>query len=111
MPRAWIALLHGRVTASLAATTGVEVPADVVRYLLAGADAVMTTSALLRHGPQYAGVLLDGVSKWMVRKGFESVDQLRGLLAVPADADPATYERAGYVSAMRAANAGAYAPW
>jgi dihydroorotate dehydrogenase (fumarate) len=111
LPRTWIALLHGRVTASLAATTGVEVPADVVRYLLAGADVVMTTSALLRHGPQHAGVLLDGLASWMVRKGFESVDQLRGLLAVPGDADPATYERAGYVSAMRAANAGAYAPW
>ena len=53
-PRTWIALLRGGVRASLAATTGVEVPADVASYLLAGADVVMTTSALLRHGPQYA---------------------------------------------------------
>jgi dihydroorotate dehydrogenase (fumarate) len=111
LPRAWIALLRGRIRASLAATTGVEVPADVARYLLAGADVVMTTSALLRHGPQHARVLLDGLSSWMVRKGFGSVDELRGMLAVPADADAAEYERAGYVSAMRAANAGAYAPW
>ena len=47
----------------------------------------------------------------MARKGFGSVDELRGMLAVPADTDAAQYERAGYVSAMRAANAGAYAPW
>ena len=47
----WIALLRGRVKASLAATRGVESAAEVVKYLLAGADAVMTTSALLRHGP------------------------------------------------------------
>lgn len=111
LPRAWIALLRGRVRASLAATTGVEVPADVARYLLAGADVVMSASALLRHGPQHARTLLDGLSSWMVRKGFESVDELRGMLAVPADADAAEFERAGYVSAMRAANAGAYAPW
>ena len=111
LPRAWIALLRGRISASLAATTGVEVPADVARYLLAGADVVMTTSALLRHGPQHVGALLDGLSSWMARKGFESVDDLRGMLAVPADADAEDYERAGYVSAMRAANAGAYAPW
>ena len=50
MPRTWIALLHGRVQASIAATTGVEKATDVVSYLLAGADVVMTTSALLRHG-------------------------------------------------------------
>jgi dihydroorotate dehydrogenase (fumarate) len=111
LPRAWIALLRGRVGASLAATTGVEVPADLARYLLAGADVVMTTSALLRHGPEYARTLLDGLSAWMARKGFHTVEEFRGMLAVPADADQATFERAGYVSAMRAANAGAYTPW
>jgi dihydroorotate dehydrogenase (fumarate) len=111
LPRTWIALLRGKVSASLAATTGVEVPADVARYLLAGADVVMSTSALLRHGPQYATELLDGLSSWMTRKGFQSIDELRGMLSVPQDADQAAYERADYVSAMRAANAGAYAPW
>jgi dihydroorotate dehydrogenase (fumarate) len=109
--RTWIALLRGRVSASLAATTGVEVSADVARYLLAGADVVMTTSALLRHGPEYATELLDGLSAWMARKRFDSVDELRGKLAVLPAADQAAYERSGYVAAMRAANAGAYAPW
>jgi dihydroorotate dehydrogenase (fumarate) len=111
LARTWIALLRGRMDACLAATGGVEVPADLARYLLAGADVVMTTSALLRHGPGYAAELLDGLSGWMARKGFESVDEVRGLLAVPPEADAAAYERAGYVTAMRAANAGAYAPW
>jgi dihydroorotate dehydrogenase (fumarate) len=106
----WIALLRGRVTASLAATSGVEAPADLARYLLAGADVVMTTSALLRHGPMYAAELLDGLIRWMARKGFQSLDEVRGMLAVPAAADEVAYERAGYVTAMRAANAGAYTP-
>jgi dihydroorotate dehydrogenase (fumarate) len=70
LPRTWIALLRGRVRAALAATGGVEGPADVAKYLLAGADVVMTTSALLRRGPEYATVLLDGLSAWMARKGF-----------------------------------------
>ncbi|HEY2650452.1 MAG TPA: dihydroorotate dehydrogenase-like protein [Solirubrobacteraceae bacterium] len=109
--RTWIALLRGRVRASLAATSGVEVAADLARYLLAGADVVMTTSALLRHGPQYAAELLDGLTGWMGRKGFEDLAHVRGLLAVPPEADAAAYERAGYVTAMRAANAGAYEPW
>ena len=110
LPRAWIALLSGQVRASLAGSSGVAVPADVVRYLLAGADVVMTTSALLRHGPAYASELLDGLSSWMRRKGFVSVDDFRGMLAVPGDADRDALERAGYVRAMRAANMGAYVP-
>jgi dihydroorotate dehydrogenase (fumarate) len=107
----WIALLRGRARASLAATSGLEVSADLARYLLAGADVVMTTSALLRHGPKYAAELLGGLTSWMARKGFKSVDEVRGMLSVPAIADEAAYERAGYVTAMRAANAGAYNPW
>src|SRR5207342_387113 len=111
LPRTWIALLHGRVRASLAATTGVETAADVAKYLLAGADVVMTASALLRHGPEYATTLLDGLSEWMTRKGFAAVGELRGLLAVPADSDGSVYERAGYVGALREANSGFYGPW
>jgi len=110
LARTWIALLRGRVSASLAATSGVEAAADVARYLLAGADVVMTTSALLRHGPEYAAELLDGISSWMARKAFESVDDVRGLLSVPSGIEQAAHQRAGYVTAMRAANAGAYTP-
>jgi dihydroorotate dehydrogenase (fumarate) len=104
LPRAWIALLAGQVGASLAATTGVETAADVAKYLLAGADVVMTASALLRHGPAYAGVLLDELSDWMKLKGFGTVAEFRGMLSVPAGTDQAAYERAGYVTALEAAN-------
>jgi dihydroorotate dehydrogenase (fumarate) len=103
LPRAWIALLHGRVRASLAATTGVEDSDDVAKYLLAGADVVMTASALLRHGPEHAGVLLDGLTSWMSRKGFTGVQDLRGMLRVPPEEDQAGYERSGYVTAMHVA--------
>jgi dihydroorotate dehydrogenase (fumarate) len=111
LPRRWIALLHGRVRASLAATTGVEDPGDVASYLLAGADVVMTASALLRHGAEYAAVLLDGLSDWMARKGFTTIDQLRGLLSVPPSTDGAADQRLGYVRTMRAANRSEYGPW
>jgi dihydroorotate dehydrogenase (fumarate) len=110
LPRAWIALLTGRVRASIAASTGVEDAADVAAYLLAGADVVMTTSSLLRHGPEHAKVLLGGLTAWMAGKGFRSLDDLRGMLAVPADHEEAARERASYVSALRAADRGA-GPW
>jgi dihydroorotate dehydrogenase (fumarate) len=101
LPRSWIALLRGKVHCSLAATTGVETPADVAAYLLAGADVVMTTSALLRHGPGYASHLLDGLAGWMHRKGFATVTELRGLLS--AEAGLAVPGRTGYLSAIEQA--------
>lgn len=111
LARTWIALLHGRVRASLAGSTGVASADDVVRYLLAGADVVMTASALLRHGPAHAAALVDGLADWMRRKGFDDLATLRGMLAVPPEQDEAADERARYVAALHAANARSYAPW
>jgi dihydroorotate dehydrogenase (fumarate) len=105
LPRTWIAILAGHVAASLAATTGVEDGTDVARYLLAGADAVMTASALIRHGASHVSVLLDQLREWMVRKGFATVAEVKGRLAVPADADTSMYERAGYLAALEQARA------
>jgi dihydroorotate dehydrogenase (fumarate) len=103
LPRSWIARLRGLVGASLAASTGVESAADVAAYLLAGADVVMTTSSLLRHGPSHAAVLIDGLTEWLKRKGFSGVEDVRGLLAVPAGAHGSAFERAGYLTAIEEA--------
>jgi dihydroorotate dehydrogenase (fumarate) len=111
LPLTWITLLRGRIGASLAATTGVEGSTEVVKYLLAGADVVMTASALLRHGPGYAAVLLDGLRQWMGRKGYTAVEDFRGLLAVPFGADEAAHERQDYVSSLRRANSADFGPW
>jgi dihydroorotate dehydrogenase (fumarate) len=111
LARTWIALLRGRLRACLAGSTGVEGPEDVAKYLLAGADVVMTTSSLLRHGPAHATTLLDGLEAWMLRRGFADLGELRGKLAVPFGVDEASVERAGYVAAMQTANANIYGPW
>ena len=103
LPLTWIAILRGHVTASLAATTGVDQSADVASYLLAGADVVMTASALLRHGLGHVEVLLGGLEEWMERQGFASLEELRGRLAVPSGVDQSAYERAGYVAALERA--------
>jgi dihydroorotate dehydrogenase (fumarate) len=103
LPLTWIAILHGRLDVSLGASTGVATSADVARFLLAGADVVMSTSALLRHGPQYATVLLNGLDGWIHAKGWESVDDARGLLSLAREADAETLERAGYLGLLEAA--------
>lgn len=109
LPLSWIARLRGRVTASLAASTGVENPADVAAYLLAGADVVMTTSALLRHGPGHAAALLDGLASWMTREGFTGFGDVRGKLAASTGDEALAYGRAGYLRAIQDATR-AYLP-
>jgi dihydroorotate dehydrogenase (fumarate) len=103
LPLTWIAILRGRVRASLAASGGVDGPADVARHLLAGADVIMTTSALLRHGPGHAAVLLDGLQEWMRGRGFGSVGEARGLMSVSRERSGGRDERSGYVGVLEAA--------
>jgi dihydroorotate dehydrogenase (fumarate) len=102
LPRSWISRLRGRVTCSLAGSTGVETSSDVAAYLLAGADVVMSTSALLRHGPAYATDLLDGLVLWGERKGFATVTEFRGLLS-SASGHPVA-GRDGYLTAIEQAS-------
>jgi dihydroorotate dehydrogenase (fumarate) len=100
LPLRWMALLHGRVDASLAASTGVHEPDDVVKVLLAGADVAMTTSALLRHGPGYVGVLRDGLLDWLRVRGYASASEARGAVSQRSAADPEAYERAQYLQTL-----------
>jgi len=101
LPLLWIALLCGRVDASLAASTGVEDPEQVLKYLLAGADAVMTTAALLRHGPQHMKTLLTGMSSWLSARDIESLDEIRGLLSQHRFTNPNSFGRASYVKMLQ----------
>ena len=94
--------VDAHVEASLAASSGVDQPEDVVKYLLAGADVVCTTSALVRHGVEHATRLIDGLEAWLDGRQL-TLDQVRGMLAVPSNAPADAYERAGYVSALEKA--------
>jgi dihydroorotate dehydrogenase (fumarate) len=96
----WISLLAGHIDASLAATGGVDTSEQVVKYLLAGADVVMTASALLRHGAGHIGVLRRGLEEWMQDRGFASLTTLRGRLSAAAITDPEPLLRAQYVDML-----------
>jgi dihydroorotate dehydrogenase (fumarate) len=96
----WIALLYGRVKASLAATTGVHTSAEVIKYVMAGADAVMTTGALLRNGIGYLSTLHKDLREWMERKEYRSIEQMKGSMSQQNVADPTAFERANYIKIL-----------
>ena len=96
LPLRWIAILHGRVRASLASTTGVHTGADALKMLLAGADVVQMASALLHHGPEHIAVVLEEIQAWMDERGYASVDQLRGSMSQANIPNPVAFARANY---------------
>ena len=100
LPLRWIALLHGRINASLAATSGIHRASDVLKMLMAGADVTMLCSTLLRHGiPKISAIERDMVI-WMKEHDYKSVRQLKGSMSQKNCAEPAAFERAQYMKAL-----------
>lgn len=96
----WLAILHGRVSCDLAATTGIHESGDAVKALLAGATVTMMASALLRQGPRHLREVLRGIERWLGENGYESVEQARGSLSYGAVPDPGVFERTGYMKTL-----------
>ncbi len=96
LPLRWIAILRGRIEASIAATTGVHTSADALKMLLAGADVVMMASALLHDGPQHVAVILREIEVWMDEREYTSVSQLRGSMSQANIDNPVAFARANY---------------
>jgi len=97
LPLLWIGVLHGRINASLAASTGVDSPLELIKYLLTGADVVMTTSGMLKYGIGFLTTLLEGLQDWMEAKQYDSVTQLRGSMSQVNCLNPGAFERANYI--------------
>jgi len=100
LPLRWIAILYGKLRASLAATGGVHTHEDVLKLLMAGADVTMMCSALLKHGPQHITEVLHGMESWMVEHEYLSVQQMKGSMSQKSVADPSAFERANYMKAL-----------
>jgi dihydroorotate dehydrogenase (fumarate) len=100
LPLLWISLLYGRVSASLAATTGVHSPVEAIKYLMAGADVVMSTAALLQQGPPFFARLLAEMTTWMEQKGYTSISQMRGSMSQQSVMDSSAFVRSNYIKVL-----------
>jgi len=103
LPVRWIAILRPRLGpgVSLAATSGAQSGTDVLKGLMVGADVVMMTSALLRHGPEHIATVETELRAWMSEHEYESVDQLRGSATAATADDPDAFQRANYLATLR----------
>ena len=96
----WIAILHGRVKLSLAATGGVHFAEDAIKMLLCGADVTYLGSTLLANGPKHLTRIRDNTVKWLEKRGFESLDGMRGSLSQLNCDDPGAFARGHYIKML-----------
>lgn len=100
LPLLWIALLYGKVKLSLAATTGVQSAVEVIKYLLAGADVVMTASSLYKNGISYLNTMNKELQEWMYMMGFDTFSAFRGSMSQQHVSDPTAFERSNYIKIL-----------
>jgi dihydroorotate dehydrogenase (fumarate) len=101
LPLTWIGILYGRIRANLAATTGVHGPEDVIKLIMAGADVTMLCSTLLRNGINHLRNIERGLVEWMEAHEYESVQQMKGSMSQLRCPNPAAFERAQYMKAVK----------
>jgi dihydroorotate dehydrogenase (fumarate) len=104
LPLRWIGILHGRVKAQLAATTGVYDAPGVMKQILAGAQVVQLASALMKNGIPHLGKVLAGMEEWLEKRGVSNLDEVRGSLSQKDVHDPGAFERAQYVHLILSQN-------
>ncbi|MBN1543013.1 dihydroorotate dehydrogenase-like protein [candidate division KSB1 bacterium] len=100
LPLRWIAILYGRLQASLAGSTGVHTAEDAIKLLMAGANIAQLCAILLLNGPDYIARILGDMTRWLEERDYRSVAQLQGSMSQKAVAEPAAFERANYMKAL-----------
>jgi len=82
---------------SLASSTGIHSGEAVVKMLLAGANATQVCSAVYKSGPAIITQMLSFIEKWMADKGFNKIEDFRGLQSYARITEPAAYERSQFM--------------
>ena len=100
LPLRWVAILFGRVDVDFAITSGIHTYQDVLKGLMAGANATMMMSELLQNGPGRIDQILKEMSVWLEENEYESVSQMIGSMSQQHVAEPAAFERANYMKML-----------
>lgn len=97
----WIAMLYRRTELELAVTGGVHTASDAAKAIMAGADAVLLVSAVLKNGFSKIHQLHEELAQWMTEKEYESLQQLKGSMSYLNAPEPESIERANYLKILQ----------
>jgi dihydroorotate dehydrogenase (fumarate) len=97
----WLAILSGRVRASLAASGGVHSGLDALKAVMAGAHAVQMVSALLLRGPMLLARVRRDLQHWLEQREYESLQQAIGCVSLQHTTNPDAFERGHYLQILQ----------
>jgi dihydroorotate dehydrogenase (fumarate) len=100
LPLRWISILHGKIDADLALTSGVHTAQDVLKAMMAGAKVAMTASMVLHEGYESITTVLANLKAWMEEHEYESIKQMQGSMSQKSVAEPAAFERSNYIKIL-----------
>lgn len=100
LPLRFAGMLHGNVRASVCTSTGVYSGNDVIKMILAGADAVQAVSTIYQNGTDVIQSMTEEVTKWMDGHGYKTIDAFRGKLSMKKTDNKLPYQRAQYIDLM-----------
>jgi dihydroorotate dehydrogenase (fumarate) len=100
LPLRWISILHGKVNADFALTSGVHAYTDVLKAMMAGAKVAMMASSLLHSGEQSIGPILSDLEEWLKEREYKSIQQMQGSMSQKSVKEPAAFERANYMKVL-----------
>jgi dihydroorotate dehydrogenase (fumarate) len=100
LPLRWTAILHGRIGADIALTSGVHCHEDVIKALMAGASVVQVAAEFMHNGPSRIKELLAALTAWLEEREYTSVKQMIGSMSQKSVREPAAFERANYMKAL-----------
>lgn len=81
----------------ISASGGVHSFEDVIKAIFAGADSVQLASALYQQGAEIIPDFLTRIEQWMVQKGYQSIDEFKGLLNARSQTYGNMYERVQFM--------------
>jgi len=90
-------LLSCNVKGSICSNTGIMDGEDLITMLLAGADTVQIVSTIYKNGVIQINRMIEELSSWMKKKGYDKIDDFKGKLCKKNVSDPHAYKRAQYV--------------
>jgi len=100
LPLRYSGLLYGNIEASVCANSGIFTGNDVIKMLLAGADAVQVVSTLYKNGLKYVETMIREINDWMQVKEYQTINDFKGKLSKKNSKDLFAYKRAQYIDIL-----------
>lgn len=100
LPLRYAGLLYGNLQSSVCTSSGIHTSNDIIKMILAGADAVQVVSILYKNKIGYLSDLVSGLNNWMDKNGYYSIHDFKGKLSAKNTKNPFIYKRAQYIDIL-----------